>query len=119
MLCQFHGIDREFDIHVALHLAASGRVDEFLRRLGHDGVAVVVQPIDQRSDRRILLILDNRSVVESAHQSATTLEFKKQALVVDIETKSLCCCVEVGTVNKQRDLVRGRRHQFFTRIVVV
>ena len=34
MFCEFHGIDREFDIHVALHLAAATGVDELLGRLG-------------------------------------------------------------------------------------
>ena len=59
MLGELHGIDRELDVHVALDLAAAGLVDEFLRRLGDDGVAVVVEPIDQRADRRVFLILDD------------------------------------------------------------
>ena len=47
---EFHGIDRELDIHVALHLAATAGVDEFLGRFGDDGIAVVIKPIDQRTD---------------------------------------------------------------------
>ncbi len=46
MACEVHGIDREFNVHVALDLAAAGLVDEFLGRLGNDGVAVVIEPID-------------------------------------------------------------------------
>jgi hypothetical protein len=31
-------------------------IDEFLGRLGHDAVAIVVEPVDQRPDRRIFLV---------------------------------------------------------------
>ncbi|MGY4339214.1 hypothetical protein ACVWW3_004120 [Bradyrhizobium sp. LM2.9] len=47
---ELQGLDREFDVHVALDRALSGRVDELLRGLRHDGVAVVVEPIEQRLD---------------------------------------------------------------------
>jgi hypothetical protein len=75
MLCEFHGIDREFDVHVALHLASAGSVDEFLGRLGDHGVAVVVEPVDQRTDRGVFLILDDRRVVECTHQRPSALKF--------------------------------------------
>src|SRR5207247_1785198 len=78
-------IDRKLDIHVALDLAAAGGVDEFLGRLGDDGVAVVVKPVDQRADRGIFLILDDGRVIESAEQGAAALEFLEQALVIDLE----------------------------------
>ena len=45
--------DRKLDVHVAFDLAPSGLIDELLGRLGDDSVAVVVQPVDQRPDRRI------------------------------------------------------------------
>ncbi len=61
---ELHGMDRELDVHVALDLAATGGVDVFLGRLGDHRVAVVVQPIDQRSDRGEFLILDDGRVVE-------------------------------------------------------
>ena len=51
MRCDLHGIDRKLDVHVALDLAAAGLIDEFLGRFGDDGIAVVVEPIDQRPDR--------------------------------------------------------------------
>jgi hypothetical protein len=63
-------IDRELDIHVALDLAAAGRVDELLGRLRHDAVAVVVEPVDERADRRVFLVFDERRVVKGAHQMA-------------------------------------------------
>src|SRR3954466_12078289 len=39
--------------------ATAAGVDEFLGRLGNDGVAVVIEPVDQRPDRGIFLILDD------------------------------------------------------------
>jgi hypothetical protein len=82
---ELHGIDRELDVHIALDLAPAKGIDEFLGGLSDDGIAVVVQPVDQRTDRRVLLILDDRSVVEGAQQRAVTLEFAEKSLVVNIE----------------------------------
>src|SRR5262249_32641865 len=65
-----HGIDRKLDVHVALDLAPTGLIDEFLGGLGDDGVAVVVEPIDQRSNRRIFLIPDHVGVAEPPHPIA-------------------------------------------------
>jgi hypothetical protein len=45
-----HGIDCELNVHVALNLAPPAMIDELLRRLGNDRVAVVFEPIDQWSD---------------------------------------------------------------------
>src|SRR5665213_3521312 len=109
MFGEFHGIDRELDIHVALDLAAARGVDEFLGRLGDDGVAVVIEPVDQGTDRRVFLILDDRGVIERAYQRAATLEFLEQAFVVDVETECLGGCIEVGAVDEERNLVGGRR----------
>ncbi len=89
MFGEFHGIDRELDIHVALDLAAAGGVDEFFGRLGDDGEAVVIEPVDQGTDRRIFLIFDDRGVVERAQQRAAALEFLEKALVVDVEAERL------------------------------
>ena len=96
----FHGIDRKLDVHVALDLAAAGLIDEFLGRLGDDGIAVVVEPIDQRPDRRIFLILDHGGVIERAHQIAARLELAQQALVVDIEAERFRGGVKIGAVNE-------------------
>ena len=82
-----HGVDRKLDVHVAFDLAPPGLVDEFLGRLGDDGVAVVIEPIDQRPDRRIFLILDHGGVIERPHQIAARLELAQQPLVIDVEAK--------------------------------
>ena len=47
----FHHVHRQFDVHVALHLAAAGAVGEFFSRFGNQRVTVVIEPIDQWSDR--------------------------------------------------------------------
>jgi hypothetical protein len=91
---ELHGINRKLDVHVTLYLAPAAGIDEFLGRLGDDGEAVVIQPVDQRADRRELLILNDGGVVERAQQRAAALEFLEQALVVDIETERLACRME-------------------------
>ena len=98
-----HRVDRELDVHVAFDLPASGRIDELLRRLGHHGIAVIVEPIDQRTDGRIFLIVHQRGVVEGANQPSLGLEFFKQALVVDIKTERFRARVQIGAVNKKGD----------------
>jgi hypothetical protein len=110
MLGEFHGIDRKLDVHVALHLAAAAGVDEFLGRLGHDGVAVVIEPIDQGTDRRIFLIFDDRGVIKRAQTRSAALEFLEQALVIDVETERLGRRIEIGAIDEQRNLVGGRWH---------
>ncbi len=95
----FHGVDRQFDVHVALDLAAAGLVDEFLGRLGHDGVAVVVEPVDQGPDRRIFLILDHRGVIERAQQIA---------LLTGIRSAGACSRYRIRVLWPSR---KGSRHQ--------
>ena len=74
-----HGIDGELDVHVALHLAAALRVGEFLERLGDHAVAVVVEPVDQRPERGIFLILRQRRVVDGADQIALLPEIAESS----------------------------------------
>ncbi len=120
MFGKLHGIDGELDVHVALHLAAAGLVDELLGRLGDHGVAVVVQPVDQRTNRRVFLILDNCGVVECADQCPPTLKFAQQSFVVDVKTQGFGSRVKIGPIDKKRNLVGGsRRHQLLSRIFVV
>ncbi len=99
-----HRVDRKLDVHVALDLAAAGLVDELLGRLGDDRVAVVVEPIDQGTDRGILLILDHGGIIERTQQVSARLKLAQQPLVVDVETERLGGGVEVGAVDEQRDL---------------
>src|SRR5229473_938658 len=106
----FHGVHGELDIHVALDLAPAGLVDELLGRLGHDGVAVVVEPVDQRANRGIFLILDHCGVIERAQQISARLEFAQQPLVVDVEAQGLGGRVKIGAVDEQRDLLLRRGH---------
>ena len=109
---ELHGIDRELDVHVAFDLAAAGLVDEFLGRLGDDRVAVVVEPVDQRADRGIFLILDHRGVIERAQQIAARLEFAQQPLVVDVEAERLGGGVKIGAIDEQRDFFDRVRSWF-------
>jgi hypothetical protein len=59
---------RQWAFHVVFEKQAQ-RLDEFLGRLGRlgdDGVAVVIEPIDQGTDRGLLLIFNDRDVIERA-----------------------------------------------------
>jgi hypothetical protein len=98
---QLQRVDRQLDVHVALDLATTRRVDELLGRLRHHPVAVVVQPVDQGADGGILLILDERRVVEGANQVAAALEFLQEPLVVDVEAEGLGGGVEVAPSMKR------------------
>jgi hypothetical protein len=37
---ELHRVDREFDIHIAFHLAAATGIDKLFRRFGHDRVTL-------------------------------------------------------------------------------
>jgi hypothetical protein len=87
MFGEFQRVDRQLDVHIALDLAAAGGVGELLRRLGHDLVAIVVEPVDQRPDRGIFLIFDQRRVIIGAQQIAALLEIGEQLAVVDVEAE--------------------------------
>ena len=108
MLGKLHGINSEFDVHAALYPAMAAGVGELLGRLGDHGIAVVVEPIDQGADRRIFLILDDRSVIERAKYCAATLEFLEESLVIYIETKRLAGRMKIGAIDKECDLGTAR-----------
>jgi hypothetical protein len=59
MLDELHRIDREFDAHATLELAATLAVVELFCWLRNDGKAIVVEPIDQWPDRRKFRILNH------------------------------------------------------------
>src|SRR5258705_12107577 len=109
---------RELDVHVALYLGAAAGVDEFLGRLGDDGVAVVIEPVDQRTDRRVFLIFNDRGVIERAQQRPAALGFLEEALVIDVEAERLGGCIQVGAIDKERNFV-GRGGHSVSRVVVV
>jgi hypothetical protein len=93
-------------------------VDEFLGRLGDHRVAVVVEPVDQRADRRVFLILDDRRVVVGAEQRSPALEFLEEALVVDVEAQCLCGCVKIGAVDEERDLFTSSSNMRFPGVLL-
>ena len=100
---KLHGVDRQLDVHVALDLAAALAVRVFLGGLRHHGEAVVVQPVDQRADRGIVIVLEQSRVVEGTQQFPAPHEFLPQQLVVDVEPKRLRRRVKIGSVDEQRE----------------
>src|SRR6266550_2550538 len=101
---QFHCIHGEFDAHAALEPATPLAIVELFGWFCNHGEAVVVEPIEQRSDWGGFLILDDHGVIKRAHQSAATPEFRQQAFVIDIETQRPCGGASVGAVDEQREL---------------
>src|SRR6478672_10702797 len=102
---EFHGIDREFDMHIALHPAPSAVIQEFLGWFGDDGVAVVIEPVEQGSNRRILLILNDRCVIKRSNEISASLHLQEELLVINVEAKCFGSCIDVGAVDKNGDLV--------------
>ena len=72
------------------------------RRFGHHRVAIVIQPIDQRPNGRILLILDQRRVIKRSDQGAFFAKDVEKILVVDVESERTRRRIEVGTIDKKR-----------------
>ena len=108
---KLHRVDGKLDIHIAFDAAAALRVGEFLGGLGHNGIAIVVEPVDQRSQRRVVLIFDERGVIIGADQCAFGTEIFEQAAVVDVEVEAARRRIEIGTINKKRDaLLRVKVH---------
>ncbi len=93
--------------HIAPPALAPLGVRVFPRRLGHQAVAVVVQPIDQRPDRRIVLNLRRGRYSSRRDQHPALAELLKELAVVDVETQPLGRRVEVGPVDEERQAVRG------------
>src|SRR5690606_15039616 len=110
---KLHGIDGKLDVHVALDLPASLAVGVLLRRLRDHAEAVVVKPVDKRSDRRVVVVLQQRGVVERTQQLAPALEFLPEKLVVYVESQRLCRGVEVRPVDEQREPFVLVEHQLF------
>jgi hypothetical protein len=61
-----------------------------------------VQPVDQRADRRVVVGVQQRRVVEGADQLAAAHELLPQQLVVDVEPQRLGRRIEVRSVDEQR-----------------
>src|SRR5215813_10329300 len=102
MLDEAHSINSELDIHVAFDLAATVDVGELLGRLRHHRVAVVVEPIDQWTDRGILLVLHKRCIVERSYELTLRSEESEETLIVDVEAKPLGGCVQVCAIDENR-----------------
>ena len=104
-----HHVDGDLDIHVALDLPPPHRVGELLGGLGDHRVAVVVEPVDQRADRRVFLILQQGGVVERAHQTPLGTEEFQQFPVVDVEAERARRRIKVRAVDEDGDALFGMK----------
>src|SRR5436190_1678320 len=78
-----------------------------LRRLSHDRKAVVTQPIRERPDTAVPLILKDRVIICSDKGTAFG-ELGQQALRIDIEAESLGREVQVHAIDEQGGLLKSR-----------
>ncbi len=85
-----HGqhVDGDLDVHVAAEASSARGVGVFARGLGHQGEAVVVQPVHQRPDGRILLVVDDGGIVVGPDQHAPLAELVQQLFVIDVEIQT-------------------------------
>src|SRR5207247_140024 len=67
-------VDRQLDIHIALYPAPPHRVGELLGRFCDHRIAIVIEPINERSNRRVLLVLDQGGIVERSDQPSLGAE---------------------------------------------
>ena len=103
MLGHFEHVDGQLDVHIALDPASTERIGEFLGRLGDHGVAVVIEPIDQRPYRRIFLILDQRRIVERTNQPSFRTKQIEQPLVIYVKRQATRGGIKIGAVNEYGD----------------
>jgi hypothetical protein len=102
-----HGVDGDFDVHVALELATSGALTELLQWLGNHRVAIVVEPINQRPYRRIFLLVQQRRIVIGTQQPPAARENLEQSAIIHIVTQGLGRLVEVGAVDEHAEAFIG------------
>ena len=62
LVCDLKRVDSKFDAHAALELAASLAIVELFCWFRNDGKTIVVEPIDQRSDRGIFPVFKRRAM---------------------------------------------------------
>ena len=112
---EFHGIDGKFDVHIALDLATTGRIREFLHGFRDHRKTVVVEPIDQWPDRGVFLILDESGIVEGTDQFSFGLILFQQPSVIDIKSERPRRGVKVGAIDEKSNpisILHIRFHNF-------
>jgi len=108
---EFHGVDGQLDIHVAFDLTAAFAVSVFLGRFGDHGEAVIVQPVDQRADRRVIVVFQQRGVVERPQHLAAAHEFVAQQFVINVKAQRLGRGVEVRPIDKKSQSLVFVKHK--------
>src|SRR5690606_16522788 len=99
-------------IHVAFDLAAAHGIRELLGGLGDDLVPVIVEPIDQRTDRRVFLVLYQCRVIIGPQEIAAFLKGLEQLSIIDVEAEALGSRVEICSVYEKGNLLSWVKHFF-------
>jgi len=114
VICYLQSADCQLNIHVAFYLAAALAVRKFLGGLRDHREAVVLQPVNQRPDRRVFLVIQQRGVVERAKHLAAPHEFLTEEFVVDVELQCLGSRVKIRPVDEERQALISVEHNILS-----
>src|SRR5260370_20894534 len=101
MIGEFHRIDGKLNIYVSLYFAAADTIEVFLRCLPKNGIAIIVEPIEQRPDQDVILIFNHSGVEECAHYRPTALKLLEKAVVIDAQANHLFCVRTIATITEE------------------
>ena len=72
---KLHRVDCDFDVHITFESPTAFTIVKLFGGFRDDGITVVIEPVDQRTDRRKFLIFDDCRIVERTHHCAEVLKF--------------------------------------------
>ena len=89
MVGELHGVHGKLNVHVSFDFSPPRSIDKFFRRLCQHGVAVAVEPIDQRSDGGVLLVVDQGGLAIRPDERPLAAEQVEKPLVISVKSKCL------------------------------
>ena len=85
---QLQHIECQFHIHIAFNTPFAGfRIGKFTGQFADNGKSIVIQPVNQRAQRRKFLILGKGGVIIGADQIGVSAEITMQLGVIDIHVQ--------------------------------
>ena len=116
---QPHRVDGKLDVDLAPRLPTL-TVPVLLRRLGDRRVPIVLEPIDERAERVRPVVVDQRRIIERAHELGLLAKHMQQPLEVDAEAERSTGGVKVRAVNENPEaLARKKLHSESTQCFAV
>ena len=102
MRCKFQHIEGQFHIHIALNAAlACFRIGKFARQFADNRKAVIVQPVNQRAERRKFLIFGECGVIIGTDQINISAKKTVQFGIINIHIQRTRGGIKIGSVNEK------------------